>query len=102
MKDMEKEFDYNKKLNKALVKRALGYLNKEVTEEFCKDDEGEKLVLTKRKVTKKNIPPDITAVKVLLEMLGENKNLDFEKMTDEELLLERDKLIEKLKQNDEI
>ena len=62
MKDMEKEFEYNKKLNKALVKRALGYLNKEVTEEFCKDDEGEKLVLTKRKVTKKNIPPDITAV----------------------------------------
>lgn len=101
MKDMEKEFEYNKKLNKALVKRALGYLNKEVTEEFCKEDEG-KMVLTKRKVTKKNVPPDITAVKVLLEMYADDKSLDFEKMSDEELLLERDKLIEKLKTNDEI
>lgn len=98
---MEKEFEYNKKLNKALVKRALGYLNKEITEEFCKEDEG-KMVLTKRKVTKKNVPPDITAVKVLLEMYADDKSLDFEKMSDEELLLERDKLIEKLKTNDEI
>ena len=97
---MEKE-DYNKKLNKALVKRALGYLNKEVTEEFCKEDEG-KMVLTKRKVTKKNIPPDIMAVKVLLEMYSDNKDLDFENLSDEELLIERDKLIEKLKENNEI
>lgn len=100
MKNMENEFEYNKKLNKALVKRALGYLNREVTEEFCK--EKEKMVLTKRKVTKKNVPPDITAVKVLLEMYGENQNLDFANMTDEELLIERDKLIEILKNNDEI
>lgn len=98
---MEKEFEYNKKLNKALVKRALGYLNKEVTEEFCKEDEG-KMVLTKRKVTKKNVPPDISAVKVLLEIYGENKDLVFANMTDEELLIERDKLIEKLKNVDEI
>jgi len=101
MKDMEKEFEYNKKLNKALIKRALGYLNKEVTEEFCKEDKG-KMVLTKRKVTKKNVPPDITAVKVLLEMYADDRSLDFEKMSDEELLFERDKLIEKLKTNDEI
>lgn len=97
---MEKEFEYNKKLNKALIKRALGYLNREVTEEFCK--EKEKMVLTKRKVTKKNVPPDIMAVKVLLEMYSENQNLDFANMTDEELLIERDKLIEKLKNMDEI
>ncbi|MGN1208338.1 MAG: hypothetical protein ACI4TI_02615 [Christensenellales bacterium] len=97
---MEKE-DYNKKLNKALVKRALGYLNKEVTEEFCKEDEG-KMVLTKRKVTKKNIPPDIMAVKVLLEMYSDNKDLNFENLSDKELLIERDKLIEKLKENNEI
>lgn len=99
---MEKDLDYNKKLNKALIKRALGYLNKEVTEEFCKEDQGQKMILTKRKVTKKSVPPDITAVKVLLEMYSENNDLDFANMTDEELLLERDKLIEKLKENDEI
>ncbi len=99
---MEKDLDYNKKLNKALIKRALGYLNKEVTEEFCKEDEGQKMILTKRKVTKKNIPPDMTAVRVLLEMQQESKEIDFANMSDEELLIERDKLIEKLKENDEI
>lgn len=100
MKDMEKE-EYNKKLNKALVKRALGYLNKEVTEEFCKEEEG-KMVLTKRKVTKKNIPPDIGAVKVLLEMQAGFKESELTEMTDEELLIERDKLIEKLKEENKI
>ncbi len=100
MKDMEKE-EYNKKLNKALVKRALGYLNKEVTEEFCKEEEG-KMVLTKRKVTKKNIPPDISAVKVLLEMQAGFKESELTEMTDEELLIERDKLIEKLKEENKI
>ena len=99
---MEKDLEYNKKLNKALIKRALGYLNKEVTEEFCKEDEGQKMILTKRKVTKKNIPPDMTAVRVLLEMQQESKEIDFANMSDEELLIERDKLIEKLKENDEI
>lgn len=99
---MEKDLDYNKKLNKALIKRALGYLNKEVTEEFCKEDESQKMILTKRKVTKKNIPPDMTAVRVLLEMQQESKEIDFANMSDEELLVERDKLIEKLKENNEI
>ena len=94
MKDMEKTENYNKKLNKALIKRALGYTNKEVTEEFSSDNGS--LKLTKKKVTKKNIPPDITAVKVLLEMYSPVE-LDVTNMSDEELLLERDKLLEKLR-----
>ena len=56
--------------------------------------------LTKKKVTKKNVPPDITAVKVLLDMYSDN-DLDLANMTDEELLLERDKLLEKLKNEKE-
>ncbi len=87
---------YNKKLNKALIKRALGYLNKEVTEEFSNEED--KLVLTKRKVTKKNVPPDIAAVKYLLEIYGEKD--DYSNYSDEELLLERDKLLEKLRKNE--
>lgn len=89
---------YNKKLSKALIKRALGYSTKEIVEEFSKDDE--RLVLTKRKVTKKNIPADITAVKVLLEMYS-SSDQDFSKMTDEELLIERDKLLQRLKKENE-
>ncbi len=95
---MEENEIYNKRLNKALIKRALGYTNKEVTEEFSSDN-GE-MKLTKKKVTKKNVPPDITAVKVLLDMYSDN-DLDLANMTDEELLLERDKLLEKLKNEKE-
>lgn len=97
MKDLI-ENNYNKKLNKALIKRALGYTNKEITEEFSSDSGN--MVLTKRKVTKKNVPPDITAVKVLLGLYNENNELDFSNMTDEELLIERDKLLQKLKEED--
>ena len=60
------------------------------------------MVLTKRKVTKKNIPPDISAVKVLLEMQAGFKESELTEMTDEELLIERDKLIEKLKEENKI
>lgn len=98
MEDNILKENYNKKLSKALIKRALGYSTKEVVEEFNKDDE--KLVLTKRKVTKKSVPADITAVKVLLEMFSD-KAQDFSKMTDEELLCERDKLLERLKKENE-
>ena len=98
MKDLEKTENYNKKLNKALIKRALGYTNKEVTEEFFSDNGS--LILTKKKVTKKNIPPDIVAVKVLLDMYSPVE-LDVSNLSDEELLIERDKLLEKLREFDD-
>ena len=98
MNDMEGNEIYNKKLNKALIKRALGYMNREVTEEFSSDNG--KMKLIKKKITKKKVPPDITAVKVLLDIYSD-QDLDVSNMTDEELLLERDKLLEKLKENKE-
>lgn len=98
MKDLDNKEIYNEKLNKALIKRALGYTNKEITEEFA-DDNGN-MKLTKKKVIKKNIPPDITAVKVLLELYSTDE-LNLENLSDEELLLERDKLLEKLRIDDE-
>ena len=64
---MEDKEIYNKKINKALIKRALGYASKEVVEEFTQSD-GD-LVLTKRKITKKNVPPDMSAVKIVLIFL---------------------------------
>lgn len=95
MNDMEENEKYNKKLNKALIKRAFGYMNREVTEEFSSDNG--KMKLIKKKITKKKIPPDITAVKVLLDIYSD-QDLDVSNMTDEELLIERDKLLEKLKE----
>jgi hypothetical protein len=76
----------------ALIKKALGYDATEVVEEYVSGDEGE-IKLTKKKVTKKNVPPDITAIKLLL---GED-NLSVEEMSDEELEKEKERLIKLLK-----
>ena len=53
------------KIKGALLERALGYDADEVVEEYG-FSEGE-AVLVKRKVTKKRVPPDIQAAKMLLE-----------------------------------
>jgi len=79
-------------LKKALFKCAVGFDTSEVIEEYAVD-EGE-LKLVKRKVTKRDVPPDIKAVKMLLD--GE---ADIAGMSDEELEERRKKLIEMLKED---
>lgn len=77
------------KLSQALLKVALGYQVAEVTEEFAEVD-GE-LKLTKRKRTKKDVPPDLKAVQILL---GENGGaVGLEKMSDEQLEEEKQRLL---------
>ena len=80
------------KIGKALMKVALGFEVAEVTEEFAEVD-GE-LKLTKRKKTKKEIPPDLRAVQLLLAESGAEN--DFSKMSDEELQREKLRLIKLL------
>lgn len=74
----------------ALIKKALGYDATEVVEEYIADEEGVKL--SKKKVTKKNVPPDITAIKLLLE----GEELDLSKMSDDELIKEKERLLKLL------
>ena len=76
----------------ALVKCATGLPASETVEEFTVDESGE-LKLVKRKVTKRDIPPDIKAVKLLMEECGEP--------TDSELEEEREKLIKLLNEKTE-
>lgn len=74
----------------ALKKCAVGLSASEVTEEFAVED-GE-LKLVKKKVIRRDIPPDIKAVKMLLDSesgVG---------ATDEELAAERENLIKILKE----
>jgi hypothetical protein len=78
--------DENVKL--ALKKCAVGFDTSEVVEEFVVEN-GE-LKLIKRKVTKRDIPPDIKAMKMLLD------GQDVEKFSDEELMEERDSLMKML------
>ena len=78
----------NDEIKNALLKRALGYDSTEITEEYAEDSSGQVRML-KRKVVSKNVPPDVSAVKLLCELDSDNyKNL--KDMTDDEL--EREKL----------
>ncbi|MBO4262400.1 MAG: hypothetical protein J5903_01295 [Clostridia bacterium] len=77
-----------KKIERALLKKAIGYDAEEIVEEFGEDDAGEQR-LCKRKVTKKNVPPDVSAAKLLLDL---SKPCDYTSLTDEELEREREKL----------
>ena len=78
----------SKELDKALYKKAVGYETDEIVEEYVCDEGGD-FKLNKKKVTKKYISPD-------LDKLNSTKTNKFKDLTDEELLLEKKKLLEKL------
>ena len=78
----------------ALIKKALGYDATEVVEEYSTDDQGE-VKLVKKKVTTKNVPPDISALKILLDDGNEVPLID---LTDEQLESEKQRLLNLLKQ----
>ena len=75
----------------AVLKVALGFQVEEVTEEYDARD-GE-LKLIKRRETRKDIPPDLKAVRLLLE------GTDYSAHSDEELEAERARLAAALSEN---
>ena len=78
----------------ALRRRALGFETDEVVEEYA-FQEGE-AVLLKRKVTKKAVPPDMTAAKKLLD--GE---MSAASLSDEQIAAEKARLLRQLKEGKE-
>ncbi len=78
------------KIEGALLKVALGCTVEEVTEEYATVDG--QLTLTKRKETKKDIPPDLKAVQLLLQESGQDESV----MSDEELEEEKKRLLGEL------
>ena len=70
------------KIGEALLKVALGYQVAEVTEEYAEVDGA--LKLTKRKKTKKDVPPDLNAIKWWLENSCPQKSVEAEEITLEE------------------
>lgn len=87
------------KIRKALLKKALGYNANEITEEYVVSDDGNP-ILSKKRVTKKHISPDISAVKVLLERYYKSYEDKVLAMSDEELLLEKMRLENLLEEGD--
>ena len=88
--------DVHKKIKKALTKKAVGYETKEIVEEY-QEDEGV-LKLTKKRITKKHVPPDTQAARIVLGSIDEKP---VEDMTDEELEAERLRLINLLKEEND-
>lgn len=82
-----------KDVKSALLKKAMGYDAKEVTEEYAVGENGE-VCLSKKKVVKKNVPPDVSAIKILLGCDGDKP---VSELSDEELLEERNRLLEELR-----
>ena len=83
---------HQNKVKDAVLKVALGYSLEEVTEEYDARD-GE-LKLVKRKETRKDVPPDLKAVQLLL---GED---NYSALSDEELQAEKIRLINQLKEDE--
>lgn len=80
------------KFLKALKKRALGCKVVESIEEYGMVDGN--LSLIKQKVTKKDVPPDVVAMKLLLDL-----SEDTDALTDEQLEAEKQRLLGLLKDN---
>ena len=76
-----------------MKRRAVGYDFTEVTEEYGENKDGELTVL-KKKVVTKNLPPDVSALKLLIDIEGEET--DVMKMTTEELLIEKEKILKRM------
>lgn len=92
---MEKKSDF-KKIEKALLDKALGYTTQEVIEEYGYS--GDDFVLQKRKTSTKSYPPDLSAMQMLISGRQENNENKFEGLSDEELEKEKIKLIKLLKE----
>ena len=87
----------NKKIQKALMDKALGYTTQEVTEEY--GFTGDEFVLQKRKTSTKTYPPDLSALQMLIDKEDIEEN-EIEKLTDEELQKEKERLLKILKEKE--
>ena len=79
----------------AVRKKAVGYTAEECVEEYGVN-EGQ-LTLCKRKITVKEVPPDLSAVKMLIEIDGADP---YEKMSEDELETEKKRLLLLLKEKE--
>ena len=81
--------DEKESIEEELIRKAIGYDVQEITEEYSLENE-----LVKRKVTTKHMPPDMSALKTLIELKSEEGDLS--KMSDEELAQLKIKLLSQL------
>ena len=73
----------------------------EVVTEYALDDETSELKVVKKKVNEKNVPPNIDLIKMVYSHYAETTVADYEKLTDEELLKEKQRLLKELKEEED-
>ena len=78
-----------KEIINAVTRKATGYVTEECVDEMALV--GEEMRTVKRKITRKEVPADVSAVKLLID-LKEDED-DLATMSDEELNAERIRLI---------
>ena len=76
----------------------MGFESDEIIEEYTSDENG-KPILSKRKITKKSNPPDLNALRFLFEQT-EFSDAQISKMTDQQLLEEKKRLLQLLKEKE--
>lgn len=72
----------------AVVKRAVGYEARETVEEYAMVDGS--LELVKKRITTKDVPPDMTAAKLIFD------DCDYSALSDEQLEEEKKRLLSEL------
>lgn len=79
-----------------LYKKARGYDVEEYTREYVVDENGDKR-LVKEKTSLRHVPPDLTALKAYMDI----RDTELSRMSDEELRIEKERLLVQLKKEEE-
>ncbi len=88
----------NEKTIKAIKQLLAGLVTKEEINEYQVDDKSGQMKLIKQRVKINSIPPNADIIKLLLNKQGRSE--DYENYTDEELLEEKQKLLNQLKEEE--
>ena len=86
---------------KALKSCVKGLTTREVITDYAVDDETGNLKIVKQKVSEKNLPPNVDLLKLIYPHLIEEKT-DYNKLTDEELEEEKQRLLKELKETESV
>ena len=78
-----------------------GLTTKEIITEYAIDEETGKLKIIKQKVSEKNLPPNVDLLKLIYPNLTK-QTTDFNKLTDEELDREKQRLLKELKESESV
>ena len=90
---------FDKKTKEAITSLISGLVTKEEINEYVFDEDDKKMKLVKQRVKTNTVPPSIDIIKLLF-LKGNNEN-DYSSYSNEELELEKKKLLEQLKERED-